>query len=570
MAEDGLDVAGCGSMVVDLFHRTPRIISAEEKILLDSNGKTPAVETAVGGVTLNHLGWAQVLGLRTGIFGKMGDDHNGEILRAGMDRLRIEHHLTLDGSASSFAPVFLDRQGNRAIYMMRGATAELTPNEIRGRHRAFIRRARIVSTEISQLPLATVIGILTLAKRYQIPTVLDVDVPLSDACPELGNRAQLERALKLATYLKPAKSAARELAKATEPLQMAEAIRYRYGSKAVFMTDGADGCVIAAEGVTEQIPAFKVKQIDATGAGDAFFGGVLAGLRWGLPWDAIGRLGNAAGAVCVMRVGAFPAGFELRREIVNLYGGNLPQAVELDERREVANSPSTACAESLQEVAKFFALALKELETLREALNLETFGHALAMIRAAAARGGRVQVTGVGKSEHVARYAASIFCSVGTMATFLDATETLHGSLGQVAPHDLVIALSNSGNTSELCAAARAVKEHGAELIAITGGRRSALARMSDLVLHAPVAKEGGVLGLAPRISVLGQVAVVAALSVGLEAARGLTLEEYSRWHRAGAIGEAARRLATNGQKPDAAAAASNGKNHTARKRPLA
>ncbi|HUN58745.1 MAG TPA: hypothetical protein VMU41_11560, partial [Candidatus Binataceae bacterium] len=102
------------------------------------------------------------------------------------------------------------------------------------------------------------------------------------------------------------------------------------------------------------------------------------------------------------------------------------------------------------------------------------------------------------------------------------------------------------------------------------GGRRSALARMSDLVLHAPVAKEGGVLGLAPRISVLGQVAVVAALSVGLEAARGLTLEEYSRWHRAGAIGEAARRLATNGQKPDAAAAASNGKNHTARKRPLA
>jgi D-arabinose 5-phosphate isomerase GutQ len=156
-------------------------------------------------------------------------------------------------------------------------------------------------------------------------------------------------------------------------------------------------------------------------------------------------------------------------------------------------------------------------------------------------------VTGVGKSEHVARYAASILCSVGTMATFLDATETLHGSLGQVAPGDVVIALSNSGNTAELCAAARAVKEHGAELIAITGGLCSELAQMADLVLHAPVAKEGGRLGLAPRISVLGQVLVVAALSVALEAARGLTLEEYSRWHRAGAIGEAARRLAANG-----------------------
>jgi D-arabinose 5-phosphate isomerase GutQ len=64
------------------------------------------------------------------------------------------------------------------------------------------------------------------------------------------------------------------------------------------------------------------------------------------------------------------------------------------------------------------------------------------------------------------------------------------------------------------------------------------------VVLHAPVENEGGVLGLAPRISVLGQVFVVAALSVALEAARGLTLEEYSRWHRAGTLGAAARRLA--------------------------
>ena len=311
-------------MVVDLFHRTPRIIGAEEKILLETNRKRPPVETAVGGVTLNHLGWARILGLTAGIFGKMGSDRNGEILCAGMDRLGIERHLTLDGSASSFAAIFLDRQGNRAIYMMRGATGELTPNEIRRRHRAFIQRARIVSTEISQLPLATVVAILSFARRYGIPTVLDLDVPPSDACPGLGKRAELEKALKLATYLKPAKAAARELVDSREPLQIAGKIRQRYGNKAVFMTDGVDGCVIAAEGVTEQIPAFKVKQVDATGAGDAFLGGVLAGLRWSLPWAAIGRLGNAAGAVCVTRVGAFPASFQLRREIVKLYG-KLPQ-----------------------------------------------------------------------------------------------------------------------------------------------------------------------------------------------------------------------------------------------------
>lgn len=75
---------------------------------------------------------------------------------------------------------------------------------------------------------------------------------------------------------------------------------------------------------------------------------------------------------------------------------------------------------------------------------------------------------------------------------------------------------------------------------------------MAELVLHAPVGKEGGVLGLAPRISVLAQVFVVAALSVALEAARGLTLEEYGRWHRAGAIGEAARRLQASHRRPRA------------------
>jgi sugar/nucleoside kinase (ribokinase family)/D-arabinose 5-phosphate isomerase GutQ len=559
MAEGELDAAGCGSMVVDLFHRTPRIINAEEKILLDSDGKSPAIEAAVGGVTLNHLGWARVLGLRTGIFGKMGDDRNGEILRAGMNRLGLEHHLTLDGRASAFAAIFLDRKGNRAIYMMRGATAELKAAEISKRHGAFIRRARIVSTEISQLPLTTVVAILSFARKHGIPTVLDVDVPPSDACPALGSKAELERALKLATYLKPAKAAAHELARAKEPRSIVEELRERYGSKAVLMTDGAKGCVLAAEGVSEQIPAFKVKQVDATGAGDAFLGGVLAAIRWDLPWHAIGRLGNAAGAVCVTRVGAFPAGFAVRKEIQKLYGAKLPQVETIADTYETA----AGSAAPLKEVAKFFALALDELETLHAALDLKAVGRALAMLRAVEARGGRVQVTGVGKSEHVARYAASILCSVGTMATFLDATETLHGSLGQVAPGDVVIALSNSGNTAELCAAARAVKEHGAELIAITGGLRSELARMADLVLHAPVAKEGGMLGLAPRISVLGQVLVVAALSVSLEAARGLTLEEYSRWHRAGAIGEAARRLAANGIEPHGAGPSGIGNSQT-------
>src|SRR5215469_15988989 len=176
MPDPKLDVVGCGSMVVDLFYRAPRIITADEKTILDAHDAGGSVErTQVGGLVLNHLGWARVLGLTAGIFGKMGDDRHGEFLRAGMDRFGIAQHLTLDGSASSFATVIVDARGDRAIYMARGATAELRPDEIQKRHGAFIRRANLVSTEVSQLPLPTVASILSFAKKHSISTVLDVD-----------------------------------------------------------------------------------------------------------------------------------------------------------------------------------------------------------------------------------------------------------------------------------------------------------------------------------------------------------------------------------------------------------
>src|SRR5277367_5277192 len=358
MPETKLDAVGCGSMVVDQFYRTPRIINADEKILLDSgsNGLEPP---AVGGVVLNHLGWARVLGLEVGIFGKMGDDRYGEILRGGMNAIGIRHHLTLDGSASSFATIFVDAEGNRAIYMVRGATAELKPAEIRRRHGSFVNNAHLVSTEISQLPLATVIALLLFARTHSIPTVLDVDVPPSDACPALGTRAELERALKLATMLKPAKSAARELSGgANDPLEMAEAIRARYGSRAVVITDGERGCAIAARDTALRVPGFRVRQVDATGAGDAFMGAMLAGLRWELSWEAIGRLGNAAGAVCVTRLGAFPDRLDLRDEILKHYGDALPSGATAS---RLARANGSSALDPVAEVERFFDTALAEL-----------------------------------------------------------------------------------------------------------------------------------------------------------------------------------------------------------------
>src|ERR1019366_10550029 len=163
------------------------------------------------------------------------------------------------GPASAFANIFVDANGDRAIYMARGATGELTPAEVRSRHGAFIRRANLVSTEISQLPIRTVLAILLFARTHSIPTVLDVDVPPSDAVGTLGTRAELEHALKLATYLKPAKAAAREIVAGNgrDPLKMAEAIRARYGNRAVIITEGDKGCAIAARDTSVRVLAFK-------------------------------------------------------------------------------------------------------------------------------------------------------------------------------------------------------------------------------------------------------------------------------------------------------------------------
>lgn len=201
-----LDVAGIGSMVVDHVHRVPRIAAPGEKVVIDSTTRCP------GGVTLNHLAWASILGARTGVFGHVGDDEGGRFLREAAESCGVVTHLVADGSApSSEAHVFVAEGGERAIYMARGVTADATPERIRDHHAEFLRRARIVSTEVSQLPLPVVREVLRLARENGATTVLDLDVPPSDAVPLLGTREELDEILRLADVIKPTLPAAREV-----------------------------------------------------------------------------------------------------------------------------------------------------------------------------------------------------------------------------------------------------------------------------------------------------------------------------------------------------------------------
>jgi arabinose-5-phosphate isomerase len=152
---------------------------------------------------------------------------------------------------------------------------------------------------------------------------------------------------------------------------------------------------------------------------------------------------------------------------------------------------------------------------------------------------GRVVVSGIGKSGHVARKIASTLASTGTPAFFVHPAEASHGDLGMVTRDDVFIGLSNSGESSELLAIVPVLKRQGAKLIAMTGNAGSSLAKQSDVHLYAGVEMEACPLNLAPTASTT---AAGDALAVALMRARGFTRDEFALSHPGGALG---RRLLT-------------------------
>ena len=150
---------------------------------------------------------------------------------------------------------------------------------------------------------------------------------------------------------------------------------------------------------------------------------------------------------------------------------------------------------------------------------------------------GRVVVSGMGKSGHVARKIAATMASTGTPAFFVHPAEASHGDLGMITPEDVVIALSNSGESAELVAIVPLLKRHGTGLIAITGMPTSTLAELADVHLDAAVEKEACPLGLAPTSSTTAALALGDALAVALLKARGFSAQDFARSHPGGKLG---------------------------------
>ncbi len=190
-----------------------------------------------------------------------------------------------------------------------------------------------------------------------------------------------------------------------------------------------------------------------------------------------------------------------------------------------------------KDLNKYIETAKEQSMKVLDNLDFEALDKAADIIKKAKRDGGRLHISGIGKPAHIAGYAASLIASTGTPAYFLHGTEAVHGSCGQLAENDVVIFISNSGETAEMKATVFAVKNNGCKVIGVSGNAGSWLAKESDVHLLAHADEDGGPLNRAPRASILAETIVIQALSVLLQSDAQVTPEQYVKWHPGGALG---------------------------------
>ncbi len=164
-------------------------------------------------------------------------------------------------------------------------------------------------------------------------------------------------------------------------------------------------------------------------------------------------------------------------------------------------------------------------------------GALLRAVELIVAHPGKVVLTGIGKSGHVARHLVATLCSTGTAAVFLHPAEAVHGDLGIYTPGDPTVLISKNGSSAELLALAPLLRQFHSPLIGILGGSASPLASQVDVLLDASVEREADPNDLAPTASSVTALAVGHALAVALMAARNFTPEEFARFHPGGQLG---------------------------------
>jgi arabinose-5-phosphate isomerase len=197
------------------------------------------------------------------------------------------------------------------------------------------------------------------------------------------------------------------------------------------------------------------------------------------------------------------------------------------------NSPPFDATRALSLAIETLRIEAQALTDMAARLD-ERFARAVALVLASR---GRVVVMGMGKSGHVGRKIAATLASTGSPAMFVHPAEASHGDLGMITAADVVLGISNSGESEELTTLLPLIKRMGVPLIALTGRTESTLGRYADVVLDAAVAKEACPHNLAPTASTTAQLAMGDALAVALLDARGFRADDFARSHPGGALG---------------------------------
>ena len=203
------------------------------------------------------------------------------------------------------------------------------------------------------------------------------------------------------------------------------------------------------------------------------------------------------------------------------------------------NKPDNAAQRTLELAREVLEIEATAIKALIGRLD-DSFLKALEVILGC---NGRVIVIGMGKSGHIARKIAATMSSTGTPAYFVHPGEASHGDLGMITSSDVIIALSNSGESEEIMTILPVIKRQGAKLICMTGKPESSLARVADVHLNSAVDREACPLGLAPTASTTAALALGDALAVALLDAKGFGKEDFARSHPGGSLG---RRLLTH------------------------
>lgn len=201
-----------------------------------------------------------------------------------------------------------------------------------------------------------------------------------------------------------------------------------------------------------------------------------------------------------------------------------------------------------EQLKDFLDIETTELKGFMDQIDEQALIQARDLILEAEKNKNRVHVTGIGKPGHVAGYIASLLSSTGTPAYELHGTEAVHGSSGQVQPGDVVLAISNSGETQELKATVETLKNNGAKIISVTGKPESWLAKQGDAFLFAGVSQEGDTLNKPPRSSILAEIIILQSLSILLQYEKNLDPTQYVKWHPGGSLGKSIKETLKEGE----------------------